>query len=102
MAKFGRFVRLKGTSLEGRIMQRLIHNGEEVFIVGWDMSANNESVPLTASQLEGVDFEDTRAHTVIRHAFAHDRKIIEEDSQDMGGGTVEAREVFRSRTFQRI
>jgi hypothetical protein len=101
MTKLPRRVRFRGTSMEGYISKRVIHNGEAVYLVQWDHDIDEDPRPYSPNDLESNAVRVDRQNLqIIKRADAMDRKWWEEQMTQYG--TVEAREEFRSGRFERI
>ena len=94
MAKFGRRIRFRGTSMEGYITKQLIHNGERVYKVIWDRDDHEDPRPYTSNDLEPLQREDRQNLQIIKQADCPDRKVWEDFQVEHG--TVESRQHFRS------
>lgn len=100
MSKLSRFVRFRGTAMEGMITKRLIHNGEVVYKVVWGWDEDEDPRPYRPDDLESLPREDRQNLQIIKQANCADRKQWEERMIEYG--TVEGREQFRNGTFERV
>lgn len=91
--KFGRCVRFRDTSIQGRIYKRVIHNGEALFIILWDHDIDEDPRPYAARDLEPTPRTERVNQQYIMRAECMDRKEWEE--RVALRGTVEDRENFR-------
>lgn len=93
MSKFGVCVRFRGTSIQGRIYRRVIHNGEVLWLILWDHDIDPDPRPYSSADLEPTPRMERVNQQFIKRADCMDRKDWEERVAPLG--TVEGRENFR-------